>query len=161
MRCQTHGLALGPNGLCVLCKRVSEPPPAGRAPRALVTGAAMAFAVLVGLAVVRHAAAWVQDRASASRAQAAAASSAGVHVTMYTTSWCSVCKRAKAWMDTKGYAYEEVDVEANQANYRAFKKINARGGVPTFDIDGEILPGFDGRAVEAAIAKAEQRRTSL
>ncbi len=32
-------------------------------------------------------------------------------IKMYTTNWCSDCKRTKAWLDDKGINYEEIEVK--------------------------------------------------
>src|SRR5262249_24915537 len=132
--------------------------------RALLVGGGILLTVLILASVYRVVVSFAASRQAAAVAPRAAEPDDGssVHITLYTTQWCPVCKRAKAWMNAKGYAYEERDVESNPEYARQFRAINARGGVPTFDIDGEILTGFSDRAVSGAIAKARERRaTSL
>ena len=82
-----------------------------------------------------------------------------VHVVVYTTSWCSVCKRAKKWMTAQRIDFEERDVEASMENARRMHAINARGGVPTFDIEGQTIIGFGESAVLAAIHRAADHRS--
>jgi glutaredoxin len=131
--------------------------------RALFVGGGILLTVLILASVYRVVASFAASRqAAAVAARTAEPDDGTVHITVYTTQWCPVCKRAKAWMNAKGYAYEERDVESNPEYARQFRAINARGGVPTFDIDGEIVTGFSDRAVSGAIAKAKERRaTSL
>jgi glutaredoxin 3 len=131
--------------------------------RALFIGGGVLLTVLVLATAYRVVVSFAASRQSAAVAPTAAEPDNGtVHITLYTTKWCPVCKRAKAWMNEKGYAYEERDVESNPEYAKQFRAINARGGVPTFDIDGEIVKGFSDRAVSVAIAKAQERRaTSL
>ena len=85
----------------------------------------------------------------------------GVRVVMYTTSWCPVCKRAKEWMNRRQIAFEERDVEASRDAARKMHAINPRGGVPTFDVEGQVLVGFSERdllgTMEHAAAKQRER----
>ncbi len=65
-------------------------------------------------------------------------------VIMYTTTWCPDCRNAKRYLDGRGIAYEEVNIETTPE--AAKKLIEWSGGyrtVPTFDIDGEIVVDFD------------------
>lgn len=69
-----------------------------------------------------------------------------VPITMYTTSWCSDCHRAKYFMDTYGFEYVQIDVEENPAGLAFVQKVNeGRSSVPTIVFgDGSILvePSF-------------------
>jgi glutaredoxin len=84
----------------------------------------------------------------------------GVRVVVYTTSWCSVCKRAKQWLSAQGIPYEERDVEASRENAREMRALNPRGGVPTFDLDGQVLIGFSEQTFAIALRRAEDQRSS-
>jgi glutaredoxin len=77
-----------------------------------------------------------------------------VHVLVYTTSWCPVCKKAKRGMASSGVPYEERDVEASSADARQMRQINPRGSVPTFDVDGEVLVGFSPDGLIATMKRA-------
>jgi glutaredoxin len=83
---------------------------------------------------------------------------ARVHVLVYTTSWCSVCKKAKRWMASSGVPYEERDVEASSADARQLRQINPRGSVPTFDVDGEVLIGFSPDGLIGTMKRAAARQ---
>ena len=64
-------------------------------------------------------------------------------VVIYTTSYCSFCKRAKALLDEKGIAYKEVDVEKDEA--MRTKLVELSGGrttVPQIFIHGQPIGGF-------------------
>ena len=101
----------------------------------------------------------VAPSAGATSAQRSAAASSNVHIIVYTTAWCPVCKRAKAWMKTQGISFMERDVEASATNAREMRFINPRGGVPTFNVEGQVLVGFDPNEVMSSIRRAaEQRR---
>ncbi|MFO0728892.1 MAG: glutaredoxin domain-containing protein [Myxococcota bacterium] len=67
-------------------------------------------------------------------------------VIMYTTSWCGVCKRAKAYFSAVHVSFIEKDVESDE-NYRdeylRKRRTNRlREGVPMIDVDGEFMVGF-------------------
>ena len=62
-------------------------------------------------------------------------------ITVYATSWCGDCRRARKFMDDHGIAYELVDIDQN-ADGEAFVKQVNRGNrsVPTIVFpDGSIL----------------------
>jgi glutaredoxin len=81
-----------------------------------------------------------------------------VHLVVYTTSWCGVCRRAKSWMNSQGIAYEDRDVETSSENLREMRALNPRGSVPTFDVEGTVLVGFSERALVSSMQRAAQRR---
>lgn len=62
-------------------------------------------------------------------------------MTVYTTRWCGYCVRLKFLLDAAGFAYEEVDIEVDEAGARRVAAIN--GGnhtVPTVVLpDGTTL----------------------
>ena len=61
---------------------------------------------------------------------------------MYTTRWCGYCVRAKALLDAKGVAYEEISLDGDP-NFRR-SLMDATGGwtVPQIVIDGEPVGGY-------------------
>ena len=68
-------------------------------------------------------------------------------VTLYTTSWCPACKRAKAWLKGKQVAYVERDVESDSAARselaaEAEKQGVGKRGVPVLDAYGKLAEGF-------------------
>lgn len=64
-------------------------------------------------------------------------------VKIYSTSECPWCKKAKAYLNSKGVAYEDINVQENIEGRNEFLKISKTGSVPTIDIDGKIIVGFD------------------
>jgi glutaredoxin len=92
-------------------------------------------------------------------AEPTAASLPDVHVVVYTTSWCPVCRRAKSWMAANGVAYEERDVESSEVNARRMRAINPRGGVPTFDVEGQVMVGFSEDSLLATMRQAARHRS--
>jgi glutaredoxin len=84
----------------------------------------------------------------------------GVRVVVYTASWCSVCKHAKAWMGSRGIAYEEHDIDASRDDARALRLLNPRGSIPTFDVEGDVLVGFSETSLMGTLQRAAQRRAA-
>ena len=75
-------------------------------------------------------------------------------ITIYTASWCGVCKKAKAYMKSKGIAYTERDVEKDSsAKAEVARKTGGATGVPVLDVGGEIMVGFDQNALDEMIAR--------
>jgi mycoredoxin len=83
-----------------------------------------------------------------------------VHVVVYTTSWCPHCREAKAWMASRGISYEERDIEASTDNDVMLKEINPRGGVPTFDVDGDVMVGFSAGSLASLLQHAQARQAA-
>lgn len=95
-------------------------------------------------------------RAAASSAESSASASTGaVSVTIYTASWCGVCKAAKKYMSSKGISYTERDVEADpSAKQEASAKSGGATSVPVIDVNGKIMVGFDQSAFDRMVKKA-------
>lgn len=67
-----------------------------------------------------------------------------VHVEIYTTPICGFCMRAKALLESKGVAFDEIDVMMTPR--RRAEMIERSGGgrtVPQIFIDGEPVGGCD------------------
>ncbi|MDP1863723.1 MAG: DUF4124 domain-containing protein [Thiobacillus sp.] len=63
-------------------------------------------------------------------------------VTIYTTVWCGVCKRAKAYFKQNGIPFSEWDVEKSDYGETKFKQLGGRG-VPVITVGAEKMMGFD------------------
>jgi glutaredoxin 3 len=65
-------------------------------------------------------------------------------VELYTTMWCPYCARAKALLERKGVAFEEISLD-EEPNRRAEMMQRAHGGrtVPQIFINGEHVGGCD------------------
>ena len=69
-------------------------------------------------------------------------------VTLYTTEWCGVCKRAKAFLKQNGVPFREWDVEKTDYGSLKFKQLGG-SGVPLITVGSEKMMGFDaGRFME-------------
>ncbi len=69
------------------------------------------------------------------------------NVVMYSTEWCGVCKKAKAYFDANGIPFREYDVEKSQKGKRAFKKLKAKG-VPVILVGKQRMNGFSAASFE-------------
>ena len=81
-----------------------------------------------------------------------------VSITMYSTSWCGVCVKARDYMLSKQIAFKELDVDHDAAAKARARLLNPRGGVPTIAIDSEVLIGFSPESLETRITRAAKRR---
>lgn len=62
-------------------------------------------------------------------------------IVLHTTSWCQVCRAARAYLNARGLAYEDYDIETDAAAYQRYKGLGGRG-VPLAVIDGSVVNGF-------------------
>ena len=71
-------------------------------------------------------------------------------ITVYSTNWCPDCRMAKRWLDAHGIAYDEINIEEDDAAAEYVVRVN--GGmrrVPTIVFpDGSVL--VEPRASELA-----------
>lgn len=74
--------------------------------------------------------------------QVSQATGADSGVTIYTTEWCGVCKRARAFLKQNGVPFREWDVE--KTDYGAVKFGQLGGsGVPLITVGSQKMQGFD------------------
>lgn len=68
-------------------------------------------------------------------------------ITVYTTNTCPYCTMLKNFLDDKGVAYKEVNVQ--QDPIAAQRLVNATGqmGVPQSNVNGNWVLGFDPNSV--------------
>jgi glutaredoxin len=87
---------------------------------------------------------------------------AATPIVMFTASWCSVCRRAHAFLRANGLSCTDRDIDAEPAALRELKRRTGSASVPTLEIDGELeRPGFSERAVERALARSVERRLGV
>ncbi len=63
-------------------------------------------------------------------------------VTIYTTSWCGYCVKAKAWMAANKVPYQEIDIEQSPDNHRRYEEAGGKGGVPLVICNGQTMRGW-------------------
>ena len=62
-------------------------------------------------------------------------------VVIYTTTRCSICKKAKAYFDEQGIGYDEYDVEKDPRGKKDYKRMGGRG-VPIILVGSQRMNGF-------------------
>ena len=74
-----------------------------------------------------------------------------VRVRVYSTLVCPYCVRAKALLEARGIAYDEIDVTGNAAARAWLVAATGRRTVPQIFIDAEPIGGFvELRALDAS-----------
>ena len=63
-------------------------------------------------------------------------------ITMYTTNWCGYCVRAKALLDAKGLAYEEINLDEDPHFRQTLLDLTGGWTVPQILIDGRVIGGY-------------------
>ena len=79
-------------------------------------------------------------------------------ITMYSTTWCGYCIRAKALLDRRGLEYEEIVMDDDPAFRQKLLEMTGRWTVPQIFIDDVPIGGYtelwtldrDGRLDELA-----------
>jgi glutaredoxin len=101
---------------------------------------------------------------AASKAAEGVDGQSGNLVTVYSASWCGVCKQAKAFLKQKGIPFVDKDVEKDpRAEAELAMKAKARGlhpqGIPVIDVAGELMMGFDPDALTRLLRKKGIEKT--
>jgi glutaredoxin 3 len=63
-------------------------------------------------------------------------------IQIYTTRWCGYCVRAKALLDGKGIAYEEILLDDDPEFRRNLQELTGGWTVPQILIDGTPIGGY-------------------
>ena len=76
-----------------------------------------------------------------------------MNIKMYSTPFCKYCKLAKEIFRKKDLNFEEIDITQNQKLMEEMLKKSNEMTVPVFDINGQILVGFNRTKLEEALVK--------
>jgi len=95
-------------------------------------------------------------RSASGAAVGAKGTSGAGAIVLYATSWCPACRAARSWLQQKGLAYEEKDIEKDPAAAAELmqKARNAgisTSGVPVLDVRGTLMQGFDPQRILALL----------
>jgi glutaredoxin 3 len=63
-------------------------------------------------------------------------------ITVYSTKWCGYCVRAKALLDSKGLAYDEIDMGDDPGFRARLQELTGGWTVPQIVIDGRPVGGY-------------------
>lgn len=80
-------------------------------------------------------------------------------VVIYGAAWCGPCHQAQDYLRKKGVSFVMKDIDkdpgAEQEMRAKLAKAGKHGGsIPVIDVSGDILVGFDARAMDRALARA-------
>jgi glutaredoxin len=95
--------------------------------------------ILAAVLGTSHAWSWWQEARAVRTLQAQAHRGS---ITLYTTSDCPYCARARAWLNAHGIPWAECNVELDQACKQTYESHGAPG-VPLVRANGQWRLGFD------------------
>lgn len=72
---------------------------------------------------------------------------------LYVKTWCPWCVRAKAFLDARGYRYQEIDVEANPDDYARMIRLSGQSLTPTLVVGDKVLPDFGPEELQQFLAE--------
>jgi len=76
-----------------------------------------------------------------------------MNITIYTSSSCPWCVKAKRYLDSKNIEYREVNVSGNLLGALEMKMKSGQSAVPVIDIDGDVIVGFNKKAIDRSLAR--------
>ncbi len=78
-------------------------------------------------------------------------------ITLYMTSWCGYCRKARKLLTQLDADFAAKDIEkSRQAILEFNQKSGGRGGVPLIDFDGEIVRGYDEKRIRKLVAELQE-----
>ena len=78
-------------------------------------------------------------------------------ITLYMTTWCGYCRKARGLLEELDLAFEEKDVEKDQEAAEEHQALTGgRAGVPVIKVGSSVVLGFNAAAIEAA---ADQKKS--
>ena len=72
-------------------------------------------------------------------------------VKVYGTPTCPYCARAKQFLKENSITFEDIDVSSDQQKAQEMIQKSSQMSVPTLDIDGEIIVGFEKEQIKKAL----------
>lgn len=73
---------------------------------------------------------------------------------LFVKTWCPWCVAAREWLDSRGFRYELVDVEAARADYDEMIRLSGQAKTPTLVTrEGAVLPDFGPEELAVFIEK--------
>ena len=75
----------------------------------------------------------------------------GKLVKVYSTPTCPYCIRAKQFLRDNNIVFTDIDVSSNEQAAQDMIERSGQMGVPVFDIDGEIIVGFDKARIQQVL----------
>jgi len=79
-----------------------------------------------------------------------AAGNAKAPVKMLATSWCGYCRKARAYLNSRGIPFEELDVEKSAQGKQEYRALKGRG-VPIILVGTQRMNGYEQGRQEAML----------
>jgi glutaredoxin len=79
-----------------------------------------------------------------------AAAGAKAPVKMLATAWCGYCARARAYLNSRGITFQELDVEKSAQGKQEYRALKGRG-VPIILVGDQRMNGYDQGRLEAML----------
>ena len=73
-------------------------------------------------------------------------------VIVYSTPTCPYCARVKQYLKGKNIDFEDIDVSSDREKSKEMIEKSGQMGVPTIDIEGEVIVGFNKDAIDKALS---------
>ncbi|MNR19311.1 putative glutaredoxin [compost metagenome] len=70
-------------------------------------------------------------------------------IILYATSWCGYCAKTREFLDERGIAFTEHDIEKSAEARHAYQALGGRG-VPVLKVNDTVIHGYDPRGILAA-----------
>ena len=77
------------------------------------------------------------------------AGNASGEVVLYATQWCGYCAKTREFLDERGIAFTEHDIEKSAEARHAYQALGGRG-VPVLKVNGKVIHGYDPQGILAA-----------
>jgi len=87
---------------------------------------------------------------STTEAPPATAKTAKAPVKMLATAWCGYCARARAYLNSRGIPFEELDVEKSAQGKQEYRALKGRG-VPIILVGDQRMNGYDQGRLETML----------
>ena len=71
-------------------------------------------------------------------------------VVLYETDWCPYCKATRKLFESRGVAYQAVDIEKSDQGAKIYRALGGEG-IPFIDINGTLIRGYDEEKILKAL----------
>jgi glutaredoxin-like YruB-family protein len=78
----------------------------------------------------------------------------GIEVTVYSTSSCPWCVKAKEYLSSLGVPFQAIDVGADREAAKEVVQKTRQRGVPVVKVGERYIVGFDQDAIKSALKEA-------
>lgn len=82
-------------------------------------------------------------------------------IVMYSTSWCSVCRKARQFLNDNGLRYREIDADLTPSGWEKVQQLSGQRGVPVIVVDGEVSAGLSPQRIMRGVAHSMERRLGV